>query len=45
MIFYDYTCPECELVVRLEQPSDDILKIKACVCPCDPVETTEEAPS
>ena len=42
MVFYVYTCPDCGLIVRLEDPSDQLRDIKACACESAPVETVEE---
>ena len=42
MTFYVYTCPDCGLGVRLEDPSVQLRDIKACACESDPVETVEE---
>lgn len=42
MTFYVYTCPDCGLVARLEEPSVQMRDIKACACESVPVETVEE---
>jgi predicted RNA-binding Zn-ribbon protein involved in translation (DUF1610 family) len=41
MQFYDYTCPDCGIVVRQDHETAERSERKVCDCADDPVETVE----
>lgn len=40
-MFYVYTCPICNLIVRRSDESTELKDIKACGCEAEPVLTLE----
>ena len=42
MLRYHHVCPDCGLDVVTDHPTVQLLEIKVCTCPSEPVETVED---